>query len=258
VGRGRSLPLLTTTSTPPDAARQWAAYGAVVVLVILLCDLRVLAVHDRHVQASLAVRPAAAATAIPATPSSTAATTPPSTSPVSVPRVVHLPVQTPVMSPVVRRQEPVDLAPGWEQRRGAAALARITYPWQELGYSIQFFGPMAGLLGGTVPNQHLIALFVRPNEHVNLLTSVIAHELGHAVDKTYNNDDRRRRWLEARGLPSTTPWFTCDKCTDLATGSGDFAEVFVAWQTRHAYFRGQLAPAPTDTQLAALQEFFQP
>src|SRR5437879_1397363 len=29
-----------------------------------------------------------------------------------------------------------DIAPGFEQRLGAAALARISYPWARLGYSI--------------------------------------------------------------------------------------------------------------------------
>jgi len=59
-------------------------------------------------------------------------------------------------------------------------------------------------------------------------------------------------------LPETTDWFTCNSCADFATGSGDFAETFAAWQTGAQYFKGQLAPPPTAAQLAGLERFFYP
>ena len=150
-----------------------------------------------------------------------------------------------------------DTAPGFEQRLGAAALARISYPWARLGYSITFLGPRSGLLGGTLPGTHSILLFVRPGEDVSLLAHVIAHEIGHAVDKTYNTGARRQRWLELRGVSVSTPWFTCDRCADFTTGAGDFAETFAVWQVGPPD-HSRVAPAPPPAQLAPLVWLFEP
>src|SRR5205807_2226680 len=51
------------------------------------------------------------------------------------PETATLPKAAPAPAPP-RRTAP-DFSPGWEQRRGAAALATITYPWQQLGYRIE-------------------------------------------------------------------------------------------------------------------------
>jgi hypothetical protein len=232
----RSLGLIGALTTPAKAARRGLLVGLAVVVSILLADTAVLALRHQRVSVPLGIEHAAAVMAA---------------APAPAPFVVaSLPVPPAAPAP--------DLSPGWEQRRGAEALGRIMYPWQRLGYSIVFAGARPGLLGGTIPEQHRIILFVRPDEDVGVLAAVVAHEIGHAIDKSYNNDSRRRAWLEARGLPSTTPWFTCYACPDFTTGSGDFAESFAAWQTGSQYFHGRLAPAPSASQLTALQRYFSP
>jgi hypothetical protein len=143
------------------------------------------------------------------------------------------------------------------ESKEAAALARVSYPWQQLGYRIVFLGPQAGVWGRTSPrSMGFIDIYVRPDESVDMLAHVIAHEIGHAVDLTYGNDQRRQVWEELRGV-SPRPWFTCSMCEDFSTPAGDFAETFAYWQL-HDFSRSELAPAPTAAQLAQLTPLFQP
>ncbi|MBV8161853.1 MAG: hypothetical protein JO265_13095 [Acidimicrobiia bacterium] len=146
-------------------------------------------------------------------------------------------------------------APASPQQRGAEALELIHYPWQQLGYSITFLGPRPGLLGGTIPAQREILAFVRPDESTQLLAHIVAHELGHAIDKTYNNDARRQLWLRLRGVSTSEPWFTCYACPDFATGSGDFAETF-AYSMVGDFDHSQLTPFPDAAMLARLSPLF--
>jgi hypothetical protein len=136
-------------------------------------------------------------------------------------------------------------------------LSRIHYPWQQLGYTISFEGPRAGLLGGTIPSTHQIIAFVRPGEPTDLITHVIAHEIGHAIDKTYNTPARRQQWLQLRGVSPNQPWFTCSGCLDFATPAGDFAETFAAWQLG-VQSRSTLAPPPDAATMVALSRLFSP
>jgi hypothetical protein len=141
--------------------------------------------------------------------------------------------------------------------RVSAALGRISYPWQQLGYRIVFLGPQPGLWGRTSQRSlSTIEIYVRPDESVDMLAHVIAHEIGHAVDLVYGNDQRRSLWLELRGI-SPRPWFTCSMCQDFTTPAGDFAEVFAYWQLGD-FSRSQLAPPPTPAQLSQLLPLFSP
>jgi hypothetical protein len=147
--------------------------------------------------------------------------------------------------------------PAAPQAKAAAALARISYPWRQLGYRINFLGPQPGVSGRTSPrSMGFIDIYIRPDESVDMLAHVIAHEIGHAVDLTYGNDQRRQLWDELRGM-SPRPWFTCNMCEDFATPAGDFAETFAYWQL-HDMSRSQLGPAPTPAQLAQLEPLFNP
>ncbi|MBV8386418.1 MAG: hypothetical protein JO155_06465 [Acidimicrobiia bacterium] len=171
-----------------------------------------------------------------AAPPAASAGVPPAAAPSRPVHVTQAPVSTPT-------------------ERIAAAMARISYPWQQLGYRIVFEGPVPGMAGRTSPrSMGTIEIYVRPDETVDMLAHVIAHEIGHAVDLTYGNDQRRSVWLQLRGV-SPRPWFTCSMCEDFSTPAGDFAETFAYWQL-HDFSRSLLAPPPTVDQLAQLSPLF--
>lgn len=150
-----------------------------------------------------------------------------------------------------------DRSPGWEQRLGEAALARIDFDPARLGYEIRFLPARPGYYGMTYPKERRIDVWVRPDQGLELLTHVTAHEMGHAVDLTWNDDARRREYLELRRLGSRS-WFTCDGCTDFSTPAGDFAEVFAFWAVGGTDFRSTLGPPPTPGEYEQLERFFAP
>lgn len=150
-----------------------------------------------------------------------------------------------------------DRAEGWERRRGAAALERIDFDPASLGYELRFLPGRPGHYGMTYPNEQRIDVWVRPDQSLDLLTHVTAHELGHAVDLAWNDEARRAEYLELRGL-GARPWFTCDGCTDFSTPAGDFAEVFARWAVGGTDFRSTLGPPPSDDQYAEIARFFAP
>ena len=77
---------------------------------------------------------------------------------------------------------------------GAAALALVRYPWQQLaGYSIEFLpisdAPSPGFYGNTnftwgQPGG-MSTLYVYPGETVHKLAGITAFEIGHEVDAAY-------------------------------------------------------------------------
>lgn len=154
------------------------------------------------------------------------------------------------------------VAPGSDQtevgQRGIAALESISYPWPEQlrGWVISFHPPKKGLYGLTLVQEKRIEIYLRDDEPQSLLAHVLAHEIGHAVDVTYNDGPARRIWTDAREIESS-PWWPGDGATDFSTGAGDFAEAFAAWQVGPEHFRSRIAGPPTPEQieiLAALSE----
>ena len=144
---------------------------------------------------------------------------------------------------------------GTVDERGAAALAAITYPWQERlpGWTIAFHPAEEGAYGYTLTREHHIDIYVRPDQSHELLVHVIAHELGHAVDVSLNDSEDRRNWQDARNI-GDAPWWPDNRAADFATGAGDFAESFAAWQVGPASFRSNLGDPPTPAQLDLLAE----
>ncbi len=148
-----------------------------------------------------------------------------------------------------RSAGPADVEP-----RGEAALASIPYPWRELlpGWEIRFHSGLDGAYGYTLTDERVIEIYVRDDQSDQLLAHVIAHELGHAVDVTHNDAEDRHRWQAARDFDA--PWWPDSRASDFATGAGDFAESFAAWQVGSESFRSQLGQPPSAEQLELLAE----
>lgn len=165
------------------------------------------------------------------------------------PPVAPLPVPTPAAPPT----------PPPEVVGGPEVLAGLDYPWQRLGFSISFLPARRGILGATLIDERRIEIYVRPGQSRRQLAHVIAHELGHAVDLTYGNDQRREEWKRVRGIDPALDWWGCFGCTDYATPAGDFAEVFAYWLAGpESGFSGRLVGPPLLADMHLLQPFFGP
>ena len=175
--------------------------------------------------------------------------------PAPAPAPVVVPVAAPAPAPA-----PADLCSGegWQQRRGAAALASLSVGAERTGFAVTFAPARKGYLGLTHLQERRIELFVRgcDTQSDELLRHVMAHELGHAYDTTHGNDAVRAAWQAARGIPASTPWYGCSGCTDFATPAGDFAEVYAQWVRGSADNRSELAGDPGPAELAALATQF--
>ena len=156
--------------------------------------------------------------------------------------------------PVVGESAAVAASP--EMMRNNAALSMITFPWQVLEYQIVFMDPQTGYRAMTYPKQHRIEIYARPGDDSPRLAHDIAHELGHAVDVTYNTPEMRRKWMELRGIDPDTSWFACNKCSDFSSPAGDFAETFALLQVGPEYFSGRIASRPTAEDIPRLIAFF--
>lgn len=144
----------------------------------------------------------------------------------------------------------------WEQRRGAAALALISYPWRELGWEIYFHPARRGLLGVADATSRRIHVFVRRNQSLPVLAFTVAHEIGHAHDFELGTQRSHDRWRSLRGIDADIPWAGCDGCADLATPAGDFAEVFAVWQVGPVDYRSRMAPLPGRDEMSTLSREF--
>jgi hypothetical protein len=139
---------------------------------------------------------------------------------------------------------------------GEQALALIDYPWQSLGWTVEFKPGRSGYLGLAVGPERRVEIYVRDSHSVTDVAHTLAHELGHAVDLTYGIEYRRSEYRRLRGLDPDTDWFGCDACSDYATPAGDFAEVFEYWLLGGGDFRSRLAGPPTAAELEVLSTLF--
>ncbi len=138
--------------------------------------------------------------------------------------------------------------------RGQAALARISYPWEEVlqGWTITFEGPRSDRSGWIDFRTRRITLYVRESHSNAQLAHVMAHEIGHAVDVHRLTTDERDRWIDARGL-GDLPWYPTGTSNDFSSPAGDFAEAFAVWQVGGNY-QAHLAGNPTAAHIALLEE----
>ncbi len=163
---------------------------------------------------------------------------------------VSQPTSVSTSTPVAAPQLPRGYTPTpvtYEQVRGAQALSRISYQWEDKlrGWSIHFHSPKIGFLGLTWPGDRRIDVYVRSDQSDTLLAHVVAHEIGHAIDVSLNSGSDRATWASARGI-SWARWWPSAAASDFSTGAGDFAEAFAFTQIgSYTYFRSNLGGAPT-------------
>ncbi len=138
---------------------------------------------------------------------------------------------------------------------GDEALTLITYDWQRRlpEWRIDFVEGDTRIAGYTWSHERRIEVFIRGDATPAGVARILAHELGHAVDVTYNSSDERLTWLEQRNAEPDTPWWPSSGAADFETGAGDFAESFAVWLIGPDDYRSRVAPAPTQTDLALLE-----
>lgn len=142
------------------------------------------------------------------------------------------------------------------QQLGAAGLARIGYPWRRLGYALAFEPGRPGLLGMTSCAGRRITVYVRPSEPVAEVAFVTAFEMAHAVDCTSMTAYSRADWARIRGFSGDRPWFPGCTCSEDDFGSGDYAEVFAAWQAGPQFaWRSHLAGPPGGAEMQRLMPY---
>jgi hypothetical protein len=206
-----------------------------------------------RVTPTTAVEPTIEATLTPVTTTTIA---PPPTTAVTAPPTTRV-----TSPPTTRVTAPrVVAASATVEERGAAALALINFPWQQLGYRVDFVGGRVGVLGETNSTLHTITIYVRDGQTPQQLARTIAHEMGHALDFSFTTIAEARQYLAIRNLPyDVKDWYpTCDGCTDFGSPAGDFAETFAYYLFGPGDFRSLIGSEPTAEQLAQLTAIFSP
>jgi hypothetical protein len=150
---------------------------------------------------------------------------------------------------------PGDALHEFQKDRKKAIMSLIHYPWEELGFKIAFMSPRLGYRAMTLTAQRRIEVYLRPGESAAQQAYDLAHELGHAFDLKYNDDERRRKWRELRGIKVSAPWFGCDACPDYGTPAGDFAETFAFLLLGPGNFHSLTAPLPSIDKVPELAAF---
>jgi hypothetical protein len=150
----------------------------------------------------------------------------------------------------------VEIHPSIDAERVSAALASLEIDWKRAygGWTFRFRPARKGYLAVTLVQERRVDVYVRKDRTSEGLAHDIAHELGHVTDVTYLGERERRRFLEIRGLPTRSPWWTCNSCRDLQVGAGDFAETFAMLVAPRYKFYSELGPRPTAKQLELVQE----
>ncbi len=151
---------------------------------------------------------------------------------------------------LLRPQDPPPLAVSEARLAETLAFANFDASAALPGWTIEV-GPTRtdGAVAFTYPHERRIEVFVNPDWDRPTLTRVVAHELGHAVDVTHGNPERREQWLALRSA-SDADWWPADAGADFASGAGDFAEAFAYALTKNRDFLGELGEAPSDEEIA--------
>ncbi len=243
------------------------------VVAVVVGSAVLVAAHPRPA----AARPAAAA-AVPsnalrdlqvadATPAATTpATAPVATVPVAAVAAPAAPA-TPVATAPPATAPPATVPPTTPDAMGAAALALVRYPWQQLsGYSIRFLpiadAPSPGFYGNTDftwgQKGGVSTLYVYPGETIQQLAGITAFEIGHEVDAGYVEPQGGHAQISAiLGIdpPSWAP--ECD-CAEQGYLSGWYAAAFSDYWSPGVGAWSTLAPPPSGAVLTAVEPWLDP
>ena len=150
---------------------------------------------------------------------------------------------------------------------GAAALALVRYPWQQLpGYSIQFLpisdAPSPGFYGNTTftwgKPGGVSTIYVYPGETVDKLAGITAFEIGHEVDAAYVEPQGGHDQIAGiLGIHPASWAPECD-CAEQGYLSGWYAAAFSDYWSPGVGAWSTLAPPPTGATLDALRPWLDP
>lgn len=201
---------------------------------------------------------------------STVPTTAPSAVPSTAPAVAPAAVAAPptATAAAVPAAPPQPIAdPSSPDSMGAAALALVRYPWQQLpGYSIKFASiadaPSPGFYGNTSfvwgKPGGVSTLYVYPGETVSQLAGITAFEIGHEVDAAYVEPQGGHDQIAGiLGIHPATWAPQCD-CAEQAYLSGWYSAAFSAYWSPGVGAWSSLAPLPSGAVLTAVQPWFNP
>jgi hypothetical protein len=150
---------------------------------------------------------------------------------------------------------------------GAAALALVRYPWQQLpGYSIVFLpisqAPSPGFYGNTSFSWGqpggTSTLYVFPGETVDQLAGIIAFEIGHEVDAAYVEPQGGHAQIESLLGIDPSSWAPQCDCAEQDYLSGWYASAFSNYWSPGVGNWSTLAPEPTGATLAAVEPWLDP
>ncbi len=188
---------------------------------------------------------------VPAAPAAVVATAPSPTG--------AAPSATPPSAPAVDPSSP--------QAMGAAALALVRYPWQQVpGYSIQFLSiadaPSPGFYGNTNftwgQTGGVSTLYVYPGETVQQLAGITAFEIGHEVDAAYVEPQGGHDQIAAILGVHPASWAPECDCAEQGYLSGWYAAAFSNYWSPGVGAWSTLAPPPSGATLAAVQPWLDP
>ena len=117
-----------------------------------------------------------------------------------------------------------EYTPGDPESVGRAAEALIGFDYRAVldGWTFEYGGPRDGYRGNTNTVSRTISVYVGEYDTPQVVAEVIAHEVGHALDIMYLDDDTRIEWMEMRGV--TEGWWPHSGASDFHVGAGDYAE----------------------------------
>lgn len=135
---------------------------------------------------------------------------------------------------------------------GAQAEALLPFDWEAVlpNWEINYRGHNTQFRGLTYPYDRTIEIFVRESDTPERLVSIVAHELGHALDVEYLTAEQRESWLEIRNIDDS-PWWADAYASDFQSGAGDFAEAFAVWAVNDES-SSEIAGQPSRAQIEHL------